>query len=1012
MSTGPTTLPGNDLPDHVARRRWFPRLRDARIRSKLALILVVPLAAVVALATIRLVDVGRGAYDANIIRSLTVLSQDVSALTHDLHRERMAAAAFLTDRAARADSYNQHVRRTDEQIAAYNRRRQSLGDVPAAIQERLDAIGDHLATLNSTRQEVIGRQQMAASEASLRYGVILTDLVAYSDVLGQLAGEGKVGDSLRASAAFARAKLATAEQEAVAFTGLASGQLDTEEFSAFVATLTSQQEALLSFSLVADSAQQRLVNSAVTGDAIALADRAAAEVSRSVGRTPLISATEAANAVGAVTDLMRWAEIELEERLLAEADRALANVLRQAIVESILVIIALVVAIVLAVLLARSLNRALRRLREGAISVANHDLPNAVNRLRDVNSLGEGGVDEIVRQVRDPIRLNSRDEIGEVAAAFNVVHKEAVRIAAEQAALRTSVSAMFLNLARRSQALVDRMIGELDMIERSEEDPKRLAQLFELDHLATRMRRNDENLLVLAGADSTPPRREDALLVDALRAAQSEVELYNRIEFGTVDTDISVAAHAVNDVVRLVAELLDNATRFSPPNTVVIAEARRIRDYVIIQVEDRGLGLTDEQLEALNRRLAQPQEVDVSAFRLMGLAVVSRLAARYGIRVELRRTIEGGTVAQVTLPSSVVVLPQVRGREPALGRRQPLAVEQGPATVGASNGSWPEPVAQDSRRPSAATLANQWRPSNPPAQWSALPSQPASAQPATAQQIAGYPAATQPTPQQQPAQPSYSAAHPAMSQATVGLNSLGSASAPTMAYPTVQPQPDPAPAAAAPARQEDPREVPIFREMETVWFRSHGQDSTTILTMPTAGYPPPPVNGDDGAASTPARAPLPTRTPGAATSVSNVTSGTSVSDASAPAPYASSATASTMMSEPITSATTSVAASSATASTGSGGDSVWRTAADEGWARASRAATPTTAGTTRSGLPKRVPQAQLVPGGVEVRTERERTKRTPDEVRGLLSAYHRGVQRGRAVGSEQYGIKSTKETTG
>src|SRR5690606_31257671 len=169
-----------------------------------------------------------------------------------------------------------------------------------------------------------------------------------------------------------------------AFTGLASGQLDTEEFSAFVATLTSQQEALLSFSLVADSAQQRLVNSAVTGDAIALADRAAAEVSRSVGRTPLISATEAANAVGAVTDLMRWAEIELEERLLAEADRALANVLRQAIVESILVIIALVVAIVLAVLLARSLNRALRRLREGAISVANHDLPNAVNRLRDV----------------------------------------------------------------------------------------------------------------------------------------------------------------------------------------------------------------------------------------------------------------------------------------------------------------------------------------------------------------------------------------------------------------------------------------------------------------------------------------------------------------------------------------------------------------------------------------------------------------------------------------------------
>ena len=210
-------------------------------------------------------------------------------------------------------------------------------------------------------------------------------------------------------------------------------------------------------------------------------------------------------------------------------------------------------------------------------------------------------MDEIVRQVRDPIRLTNRDEVGQVAQAFNVVHREAVRVAAEQAALRTSVSAMFLNLARRSQTLVDRMIGELDAIERGEEDPKRLAQLFELDHLATRMRRNDENLLVLAGADSAAPRRDDALLVDVLRAAQSEVELYNRIEFGTVDTDISVAAHAVNDVVRLVAELLDNATRFSPPNTTVVADGRRIRDYVLIQIEDRGLGI-----DRRAARLAQP----------------------------------------------------------------------------------------------------------------------------------------------------------------------------------------------------------------------------------------------------------------------------------------------------------------------------------------------------------------------------------------------------------------------
>ena len=151
--------------------------------------------------------------------------------------------------------------------------------------------------------------------------------------------------------------------------------------------------------------------------------------------------------------------------------------------------------------------------------------------------------------------------------AFNAVHLEAVRTAAEQAALRASVATMFVNLARRSQILVDRLIGHLDRLERGEEDPDRLAELFQLDHLATRMRRNDENLLVLAGADSTRVQREPAPLIDVLRAAQSEVEHYTRIEFGVIDRDIEIAAHAVNDLVHLVAELFDNATAFSPPDS-------------------------------------------------------------------------------------------------------------------------------------------------------------------------------------------------------------------------------------------------------------------------------------------------------------------------------------------------------------------------------------------------------------------------------------------------------------
>ncbi|MFI7487231.1 nitrate- and nitrite sensing domain-containing protein [Micromonospora echinaurantiaca] len=1070
MSTGPTTLPESGDKRSRTRRR-MPRLRDVRIRSKLALILVVPVAAVIALATVRLVSVGQGAFDATRARSLTALSIDVSALTQAVHAERMAASAFLASPQQQADAFNLRVRQTQQRVDEYRAERDRIGTPPAAVRDRLAAIDSHLETLDSTRQEVLDRQQMAVAEAALRYGVVLADLVAYGDGLAQLPGDEQLADSRRAVAAFARAKAAVAEQESVAFTALSSGELDEEQFSSFVATQTSQQEALIAFFLAADPAQRALVDNTVSGDAVVLADRLAADITRSVGQRSLVSAQDATTAIGAVNDLMRWAEIQLQDRLLTQAEDARSAVIRQAVIESVLVLLTLLIAITLAVVLARSLNHSLRRLREGALSVANHDLPDAVQRLQNMGSVSEGGVDEIVREVRDPIKLDSRDEVGQVALAFNVVHREAVRIAAEQAALRTSVSAMFLNLARRSQTLVDRMIGELDAIERGEEDPKRLAQLFELDHLATRMRRNDENLLVLAGADSAVPRRDDALLVDVLRAAQSEVELYNRIEFGTVDTDVSVAAHAVNDVVRLVAELLDNATRFSPPNTVVVADGRRIRDYVLIQVEDRGLGLSDEQLDSLNRRLAAPPSVDVAAFRLMGLAVVSRLAARYGIRVDLRRNVEGGTVAQVTLPAATVVLPSLRDRGQAITRpRQPLAVEQSPrATSG-----FGEPLAG---RTAAATLPDQWR-TEPaaPAPWPAREQ----VRDTTSPVQAGSPPATHPTLTPPPAaHPGFSADQagmPADGRSTLdrlprrtpgaaadggpllpagpvagtaagtsatnpvattgGVPSAGfpsagvpSAGVPSAGAPSAGFQSAGAPSAGVPStgfgrglgadlaatapmaqpaapitpRPEQPAEAPIFREMEAVWFRSHGDDVTTIFARPNFDQDPSAMAGtgtQQPAAASPARPPLPTRSPGASATPPPAQPPPSYTPPAADA-------SSTAAPSPAASAT---AGPDPAASAAASDPDAWRTAADEGWSRASRAAEPTTGGTTRSGLPKRVPQAQLVPGGIEPRGGRARTRRTPDDVRGLLSAYHRGVQRGRSAGTDQNST-STKETS-
>ncbi|MEU4566747.1 nitrate- and nitrite sensing domain-containing protein [Micromonospora sp. NPDC023956] len=1051
MSTAPTTLPESGQPTQEKRRRRLPRLRDARIRSKLALILVVPVAAVVALATVRLISVGEGAYEANQARSLTALSVDISALTQDLHRERMAAATYLASPTAKPDSFNLHVRRSEQRVSQYNAQRRELGEVPSAVRDRLRIIDDHLATLNATRQEVVDRRQMPVSAAVLRYGVVLADLVGYGDALAQLPGDGALADSRRAVAAFSRAKSAVAEEEAVAFAALAANRIDEEQFSSFVATLTSQQEALLTFSLAADPTQQALVDSTVTGDAVVLADRVAADITRSVGQTPaLVRAEDATFAIGAVHDLMRWTEVQLQDRLLSQTDDARTAVIRQAVVEALLVLLTLIVAVTLAIVLARSLNDSLRRLREGALSVANHDLPDAVKRLQSMGNAGDGGVEEIVNEVRDPIKLTNKDEVGQVALAFNVVHREAVRIAAEQAALRASVSAMFLNLARRSQTLVDRMIGELDAIERGEEDPKRLAQLFELDHLATRMRRNDENLLVLAGADSAVPRRDDALLVDVLRAAQSEVELYNRIEFGTVDTDISVAAHAVNDVVRLVAELLDNATRFSPPTTTVVADGRRIRDYVLIQVEDRGLGLTDEQLDSLNRRLAAPSTVDVAAFRLMGLAVVSRLASRYGIRVELRRNVEGGTVAQVTLPNSTVVLPQGRGsavRDPLPRPRQPLAVEQAPAA--GSSAPFGEPLAGAGRASAATLTSDQWRTNQSPTPWPA-PNEVRDTGPTV---NAGGPTTASPTLATSAFTPTTSAFTPATPVAGNGL-----AGTPTTAFPTLNPlpqrspgndrsQPSAPPLPAGPVagpvatpspsvaplaplappalpapRPAEPAEVPIFREMETAWFRTHGNDATAIFARPQFDQPPAaPVAASAPTTEAPQLPKLPGRTPGATVvpaATPPVTQPPPPSYAppampSAPPPAPEPPAALPPVPVPVADPTpipAPVAQAEPAPTPAPTGTDSWRTAADDGWSRAVKAAEPTAAGTTRSGLPKRVPQAQLVPGGVEPKGTRASTRRTPDEVRGLLSAYHRGVQRGRTAGAD-LNSDSTKETS-
>ncbi|WUH92853.1 ATP-binding protein [Streptomyces sp. NBC_00433] len=292
---------------------------------------------------------------------------------------------------------------------------------------------------------------------------------------------------------------------------------------------------------------------------------------------------------------------------------------------------------------------ALRQLQDAAEDLARRRLPEIVALLSQPDHPGMDLAAESLGTFSEP-------EVDQVARAFDEVYREAVRLAAEQALLRGSVNAMVASLARRSQGLIQRQLSLISELESREADPDQLSSLFRLDHLVTRMRRNGENLLVLAGEE--PGRRwtRPVPLVDVLRAAASEVEQYERIEVTSVPS-AEVTGRIVNDFVHLLAELLENATSFSSPQTKVRVTGHALPDgRVLIEIHDTGIGLSPEDLADVNERLANPPTVDVAVSRRMGLFVVGRLSLRHGIRIQLRPSDSGGTTALVMLPVDCVAL--------------------------------------------------------------------------------------------------------------------------------------------------------------------------------------------------------------------------------------------------------------------------------------------------------------------------------------------------------------------
>ncbi|MFI0372544.1 nitrate- and nitrite sensing domain-containing protein [Actinomadura sp. 1N219] len=517
-----------------------------------------------------------------------------------------------------------------------------------AVLNRLDAV-------RALRSLVIGGR-VPATVVLQKYTQAIQDLIGVLDSISSNVVDNRLAQTSRALGALVRAKEAVSRERALLLLGARLQGLAPDQASALNAARAQEDSEIATFRNSVTLEQVQAFEDFVVGGQVDLAlelrQRFITAVAATGGRLPrslgnASSADAIKNAMSDMINKMRLTELDLTQDILDVSAERRSDARTSTIIDSIVVALLLAIVLLITVVMARSLVRPLHRLQSGALDVASTRLPGLVDRLRDPEAAA-GGIEV------EPIDVESTDEIGQVARAFDEVHREAVRLAADEAVLRGNINAMFVNLSRRSQSLIERQLRLIETLEQSERDEEQLGNLFRLDHLATRMRRNCENLLVLGGQEQVRRWNRPVPLIDVIRASLSEVEQYERVAL-RVQGDMTVAGPVVNDLVHLLAELVENATVFSSEHTKVTVSGQLLSGGgAMLQITDNGVGMSPDDLEQANWRLANPPVIDFSAARRMGLFVVGRLAVRHGVRVELRAAQGGGLTAFVVLPDAVI----------------------------------------------------------------------------------------------------------------------------------------------------------------------------------------------------------------------------------------------------------------------------------------------------------------------------------------------------------------------
>ncbi|MED7926821.1 nitrate- and nitrite sensing domain-containing protein [Nonomuraea sp. LP-02] len=874
------------------------RLRNWRVRARLVALILIPTAAAVLLGGIQVLASTSAAGDYARTNQFARLSEELGALTHAVSGERARMSWYIARNrpaSALSDVQNQM---DESDLAARDVRaiaRELLGEVTGRTADQLEQLLNRLDDLIALRKQALEANLLPGPAVEL-YTTVIADLLATHNELIKGSSDDELFRQTRMLDALARVKESVAYQQALVTVVLTEGAFDADQLERFLGQQAGEAAERRAFAAEATAAERRFFDETVNGN---VAERMLflreLVLIRSTNGLPLRGldlskkddAREWFEASKAVVDAMRTVEKRQAAGILARSGE-----LSDAERRSAWIVAAAVLALLVAVLLvttgvARSMVRPLRRLRSEALEIAGHRLPAFVQHLRESRD------GEIAAEV-PPIGIFTKDEVGELARAFDEVHREAVRLAGDEARLRSNVNAMFVNLSRRSQTLVERQLTLIEKLERGERDDTRLADLFKLDHLATRMRRNSENLLVLAGQEAARRWSEPVEIMDIVRAALGEVESYDRVSI-QVQSDVAIAGQAVTDVVHLLAELVENAVSFSSRDTKVIISSSRIDGgALLLSVTDNGISMTQEELAEANHRLANPPVVDVSVSRRMGLFVVGRLALRHNIRVQLRRQDVGGLTAMVLVP---------------------------PMLLTAANG--------------------------------ALPGQPQGHQPGQqhSQQYGQPPMAAMPS-------------HPSMASIPVA--------SPVPPAPPVPPVPRQPAAPVAPFAGHPSFDAALPEPSS--WFSSPntstgaGTNTGTGTGAGSASLEAPHVTGSYPSFATP----LPSYPPEPS------------KDEFLPI-FASVEDESSWFSKPAPTADHRER------------DPGWSSPADTGWQAASTAAEPVQGGTTSSGLPKRTPRANLVPGTANPQPPpAPAPPLSPDRLRSRLASYQQGVRKGRS----------------